>query len=410
MADDDLFGAPRAGRAAPAMGRRRGGGAEPAFAEAPPPVIADDFDDSSDEDASAPAPARAAAAPPPRHEHPQRRATAPAPPPAREQPAPPRGGLDRAGGIAADFDDASPTAPRLTGVSRRAAAQRQEQARSPVGWGDDDDPAAAAPTPSGDEPIAPRDRAAARHDAIERSFGDDDIPTIPDLADADDDVAGGVGGAVAAAPRYAPASNFRTLGELDEETGAFRGGAYDDRGLDDDGHDDEDGERGGGGFSAFGGGFSGEIDLSLLTSALIPRELCVEPDEEWDPDTLWNEIKSELIAEREAKARAREGGEGGSGGSGGFEDGGDPDLPLATAAARAAAAAEGGLDAEDFASPKKEKKKKSILGRMGSKIGKMSGKMANLSFTSAGFSRKGRAGEDEYASEEEEGERKNQYK
>ena len=180
--------------------------------------------------------------------------------------------------------------------------------------------------------------------------------------------------------------------------------------MDDDGHDDEDGERGGGGFSAFGGGFSGEIDLSLLTSALIPRELCVEPDEEWDPDTLWNEIKSELIAEREAKARAREGGEGSSGGSGGFEDGGDPDLPLATAAARAAAAAEGGLDAEGLRVAEEGEEEEIHTGEDGEQDWEDVREDGQPLVHLRRVQQEGASGRDEHASEEEEGERKNQYK
>ena len=49
---------------------------------------------------------------------------------------------------------------------------------------------------------------------------------------------------------------------------------------------------------------AGDIDLSLLTSALIPAELVREDDEEWIPEKLWEQLKAELRAEEEAREEA----------------------------------------------------------------------------------------------------------
>ena len=116
---------------------------------------------------------------------------------------------------------------------------------------------------------------------------------------------------------------------------------------------------------------AGDIDLSLLTSALLPAELVREDDEEWIPEKLWEQLKAELRAEEGAREEA--------------------------AAERRAAAPEApppplwnaggdGVAAEDFASTGPsdspggdvasagKKKKKGILGRIGSKLKRTAGR------------------------------------
>ena len=357
--DDDLFGPRPARRGAPPMGRRRGGGSD-----APPPAsIADDFDDSSDDEPPAPrsdgfgtndATGRggwSSDAP----------TTVPAPTSTASggwaAPAPSRGGADgeRAGGIAADFDDDDAPLP-----PSRAVASRRD---TPGGWSADDAPAAVPVAPS-----APRERNSAprgrprdvppspdgdlavprnRHDEIERDVGD--LAEIPDLDDAGD--AWDAPDELAAVPAYDAGTRVQTIGELDEAKGGFASRARP-------GYVETEDD-------------AGDIDLSLLTSALIPAELVREDDEEWIPEKLWEQLKAELRAEEEAREEA--------------------------AAERRAAAPEApppplwnaggdGVAAEDFASTGPgdspggdvasagKKKKKGILGRIGSKLKRTAGR------------------------------------
>ena len=155
---------------------------------------------------------------------------------------------------------------------------------------------------------------------------------------------------LAAVPAYDAGARVQTIGELDEARGGFASRARP-------GYVETDDD--------------GDIDLSLLTSALLPAELVREDDEEWIPEKLWEQVKAELRAEEEAREAA--------------------------AAERRAAAPEApppplwnaggdGIAAEDFASPGPggppggdaasagKKKKKGILGRIGSKLKRTAGR------------------------------------
>ena len=308
MSDDDLFGTRP--RGAPAMGRR--GGGERSTERASPALAADFADDASDEETARP--------------------------PARRS-----GGWadeDAAGGIARDFDDASPLrAPRDGGVDG---------------------------TPGGPASRRRMD-SASKHDALAARGGPGpDIPEIPTLSDARPFADDAYADDAADAPEYTAGTNtnVRSIHELNRAT--FAGGAAEAR------FDDDDDDDGGGGGAPRGGA----VDVSLLASALVPRA-CLEEEgeEEWVPARLWNAVKHDLRREREeaerdaheAEARLGEGAleRGGFGFSGDvFEED---------------AVGGGTLGAADFASPAKTgaaaeaKKRKGLLGRMRKKLGKMAG-------------------------------------
>ena len=199
-----------------------------------------------------------------------------------------RRGRRARGGIAADFDDDDAPLP-----PSRAVASRRD---TPGGWSADDAPAVVPVAPS-----APRERNSAprgrprdvppppdgdlavprnRHDEIERDVGE--LAEIPDLDDAGD--AWDAPDELAAVPAYDAGTRVQTIGELDEAKGGFASRARP-------GYVETEDD-------------AGDIDLSLLTSALIPAELVREDDEEWIPEKLWEQLKAELRAEEEAREEA----------------------------------------------------------------------------------------------------------
>lgn len=304
MSDDDLFGTRP--RGAPAMGRR--GGGERSTERASPALAADFADDASDEETARP--------------------------PARRS-----GGWadeDAAGGIARDFDDASPLrASRDGGVDG---------------------------TPGGSASRRRMD-SASKHDALEARDvpSGADIPEIPtsfrdsraleDGAYADDAAAGG----------FDERTHVRSIDELDRATERMQFATS--------ANDDDDAYGDGAESDPLGAhGTRGAVDVSLLASALVPRAFLEEEgDEEWVPERLWNAVKHDLRREREEAERDENENENEY--ENGFERGGDVFED----------AVGGALGAADFASPAKTgaaveaKKRKGLLGRVRKKLGKMAG-------------------------------------
>eukprot|EP00877_Chromochloris_zofingiensis_P000368 jgi/Chrzof1/10331/Cz04g38050.t1 len=54
-------------------------------------------------------------------------------------------------------------------------------------------------------------------------------------------------------------------------------------------------------------GAGADIDLSLLTSCLLPLDQVAEPDEVWQYDVLFAEVKAELSNEEEGADVSKEG-------------------------------------------------------------------------------------------------------